>query len=48
MIAFGARVVGKAFNRLTQVELWARRLTGFVFIGVGLYMTLAYTFGIFG
>jgi cytochrome c biogenesis protein CcdA len=47
VIAFGARFVGKAFNRLTQVELWARRLTGFVFIGVGLYMTAAYTFGLF-
>jgi len=48
VIAFGARFLGKAFNRLTQVELWARRLTGFVFIGVGLYMTIAYTFGAFG
>jgi cytochrome c biogenesis protein CcdA len=47
VIAFGARFVGKAFNRLTQVELWARRLTGFVFIGVGLYMTAVYTFGVF-
>jgi cytochrome c biogenesis protein CcdA len=48
VIAFGARFVGKAFNRLTQVESWARRLTGLVFIGVGLYMTVAYTFGVFG
>ena len=48
VIAFGARFVGKAFDRLTQVEVWARRLTGFLFIGVGLYMTAAYTFGMFG
>jgi cytochrome c biogenesis protein CcdA len=48
VIAFGVRFVGKAFNRLTQVELWARRLTGVVFIGVGLYMTMAYTIGLFG
>jgi cytochrome c biogenesis protein CcdA len=48
VIAFGARFVGKAFDRLTQVEFWARKLTGFVFIGVGLYMTLAYTFGLLG
>jgi cytochrome c biogenesis protein CcdA len=48
VIAFGARSVGKAFNRLTQVESWARKLTGLVFIGVGLYMTMAYTFGVLG
>ncbi len=48
LIAFGARFVGKAFNRLTQVESWARRLTGLVFVGVGLYMTAAYTFRILG
>jgi len=48
VIAFGARFVGKAFNRLAQVESLARRLTGFVFIGVGLYMTMAYAFGVFG
>lgn len=47
VIAFGARFIGQAFNRIAQVELWARRLTGFVFIGVGLYMTLAYTFEVF-
>jgi cytochrome c biogenesis protein CcdA len=43
MIAFGARHVGRVFNRLTQVEIWARRLTGLAFIGVGLYMTVDYT-----
>jgi cytochrome c-type biogenesis protein len=43
LIAFGARFVAKAFNRLVVVERWARRLTGIVFIGVGLYMTLVYT-----
>lgn len=43
VIASGARHVGQAFNRLTQVEIWARRLTGFAFVGVGLYMTVAYT-----
>jgi cytochrome c biogenesis protein CcdA len=43
LIAFGARWVGRAFNRMTQVERWARRATGLVFMGVGIYMTLAYT-----
>jgi threonine/homoserine/homoserine lactone efflux protein len=45
-IAFGARFVAKTFNQLTVVERWARRLTGLVFVGVGVYMTLVYTLGV--
>ncbi len=48
VIAFGARYVGRAFNRLAQVEYWARPMTGFIFFGIGLYMTVAYTFGVSG
>ena len=43
-IAFGAHHVGKAFDRLSQIERWARRVTGIVFIAVGLYLTLVYVF----
>jgi len=46
LIAFGARFVAQAFDRLAVVERWARRLTGLVFIGVGIYMTVIYTLGI--
>jgi cytochrome c biogenesis protein CcdA len=46
LIAFGARVVAKAFDRLAVVERWARRLTGLIFVGVGVYMTLVYTLGV--
>jgi len=46
MIAFGARFVGAAFNRLTQFEFWARRITGSIFLLVGLYYILIYFFGI--
>jgi len=46
LVAFGARFVAKAFNRLTLVERWARRLTGVVFVSVGIYMTLIYTIGV--
>jgi cytochrome c biogenesis protein CcdA len=46
LIAFGARFVAKTFNRLTVAERWARRLTGVVFLGVGLYMTVVYTVGV--
>jgi cytochrome c biogenesis protein CcdA len=46
IIALGARSLGKAFNKITQFERWARRITGFIFIGVGAYFTLAYIFEI--
>jgi len=48
LVAFGARFVGRAFDRMTQVERWARRATGLVFIVVGLYMLLAYTLKLLG
>jgi cytochrome c-type biogenesis protein len=46
LIAFGAGSVGKAFNRLTHIERWARRVTGGVFILVGIYYCLTYIFKI--
>jgi len=44
LIAFGAGSVGKAFDRLTLIERWARRVTGVVFILVGIYYCLTYIF----
>jgi len=46
LIAFGARFVAQAFNSLAVVERWARRLTGIVFVAVGIYMTVIYTLGV--
>jgi len=46
IVALGAQSVGKTFNKLTQVEVWARRATGIVFICVGVYLSLRYIFGI--
>jgi cytochrome c biogenesis protein CcdA len=47
LIAFSARFVGIAFNRLTQFEMWARRVTGAVFIAIGIYFALKYSFRLF-
>lgn len=47
LIALGARSVGQAYNRLVPFELWARRITGGIFIGVGIYYCLAHIFGVF-
>jgi cytochrome c biogenesis protein CcdA len=48
LIALGAQQVGRAFNKLSQFELWARRITGAVFILVGIYLTLKYVFLVLG
>jgi len=44
VLAFGARRLGKLFERVTQVERWARAITGVVFVGVGIYMSLLYVY----
>jgi cytochrome c biogenesis protein CcdA len=46
LIAVGTRFIGKVFNKLTMIELWARRITGAIFILVGIYYSLIYIFGI--
>ncbi|MHC4193087.1 MAG: aromatic aminobenezylarsenical efflux permease ArsG family transporter [Planctomycetota bacterium] len=46
LIAFGAQSVGKAFNKLTQLERWIRRITGVIFIVIGIYFCLTHIFGI--
>ncbi len=43
-IALGAKSLGRVFGRLSQIERWARWLTGLVFIGVGIYLTLLHLF----
>ena len=47
LVAAGARGLGVAFQRITQVERWARRVMALIFIVMGLYMTLVFTFGLF-
>jgi cytochrome c biogenesis protein CcdA len=47
LIAAGAGFIGRLFDRLSLIERWARKVTGLVFILVGLYMTLSYSFGLF-
>ncbi len=45
LLAFATQAVGKAYNRLKAFEYWARRVTGGVFIVIGLYYTITCTFG---
>ena len=44
VLAFGARWLGKIFERVTQVERWMRAITGVVFVGVGIYMSLLHVY----
>ena len=46
LVAMGTRFLGVTFNRLTQFEKWARRVTAVLFILVGVYYSLIYIFGI--
>jgi threonine/homoserine/homoserine lactone efflux protein len=44
MIAFGTKSIGALFRELTRVELWARRITGAIFIAAGVYYSLIHIF----
>jgi cytochrome c biogenesis protein CcdA len=43
----GAQALSRSFQRVTRLEVWARRVTGVVFIAVGVYYSLNYIFEIF-
>ena len=44
MVALGARVVGKAFNVLTQTVWWMQRAAGVVCLAIGIHYSLKYIF----
>jgi cytochrome c biogenesis protein CcdA len=46
LIALGTRGLGIALKRIAVIERWARRVMAVIFIGVGIYMTIVFTFGL--
>ncbi|HAS82512.1 MAG TPA: cytochrome C biogenesis protein [Verrucomicrobia bacterium] len=44
IMAFGSATLGKAFNLLTQIEIWIRRLAGTAFILAGIYTCLTHIY----
>lgn len=46
LIAFASQSVGRAFNRLAQIERWVRWITGMVFVLAGLFYSLTYIYGL--
>ena len=48
VMALGMKSIGKVFEKLTQMEKWARKATAYVFIAAGLYLLLKSIFGFTG
>ena len=48
LLAVGVKQMTPIFNRIVRYEVWIRRLTGVVFILVGIYYCLIYIFRIYG
>ena len=46
LLAVSAKSVGSLFNKISVFELWARRVTGLAFIGIGTFVTLKYVFNV--
>jgi len=44
LLATSAQSVGKAYNVLAKIEWWARMLTGWVFVLLGIYFSLKHVF----
>jgi cytochrome c biogenesis protein CcdA len=44
LISIGAQSAGKAFTKLTHFELWFRRITGIIFLLIGLYYVSVHIF----
>ncbi len=47
ILAFAANRISKAFDALSRIERWMRRLTALVFLGIGLYYTLVFLLRVF-
>lgn len=46
LIAFSAHAVSRAFERVAVFEGWARRITGAIFVLIGIYFSLRFIFGV--
>ncbi|MBN2134184.1 MAG: sulfite exporter TauE/SafE family protein [Acidobacteria bacterium] len=46
VISFSAQGISKLFNKVKDFEIWARRITGIIFIVAGIYLSLIYIFKI--
>ncbi len=47
VIASSAYSLARFFDKVMQFEVWARRITGILFIGIGIYFSIRYIFKLF-
>jgi cytochrome c biogenesis protein CcdA len=47
LLAFAANRVGAAFNKLTVIEIWVRRITAVIMMLIGIVLVLKHNFGIY-
>jgi len=47
LLAYSAQSVGRAYNVMARVEWWARMITGWLFVALGVYFNLKYVFEVF-
>jgi cytochrome c biogenesis protein CcdA len=46
LVSTGAELVNRVYHRITRLELYTKRVTGIVFIVVGIYYVLSHIFGL--
>jgi cytochrome c biogenesis protein CcdA len=46
ILAFAAHYIGTAFNKLTVIEKWMRKITAVVMIVIGIYLIIRHNFGV--
>lgn len=44
LLAYSAQVIGKTYITLSKIEWWARQVTGWIFVLLGVYFSLKYAF----
>jgi len=44
LLAYSAQSIGKTYNVLSKIEWWARQVTGWIFVLLGVYFSLKYVF----
>jgi cytochrome c-type biogenesis protein len=47
LLAYSAQSVGKTYNVLAKVEWWARQVTGWIFVLLGVHFSLRYVFELY-
>jgi cytochrome c-type biogenesis protein len=47
LLAFATHWVGVAFNKLTVIEIWVRRITAVIMVLIGMILVLKHNFGLY-